>query len=203
MGFALAEAARRRGARVLLVSGPTHTEPPAAHTFERVRTAAEMAEAVFHHAEAATVIVMAAAVADFRPASASTGKIKKQPGPPLLKLEPTADILAEISRRRRKGQIIVGFAAETEQLVESAAAKLRAKGLDLMVANDVSQEGAGFDVDTNIVTLIFPEGSQIALEKMPKLQVANRVLDQVVEIRKRLHGNLRTGGEPESSEGGA
>ena len=102
-----------------------------------------------------------------------------------MKLEPTVDILAEVSRRRRNGQIIVGFAAETEHLVENAAAKLRAKRLDLLVANDVSQKGAGFDVDTNIVTLLFPDGRKIALEKMSKLDVANRVLDEVVEIRKR------------------
>jgi phosphopantothenoylcysteine decarboxylase/phosphopantothenate--cysteine ligase len=185
MGYALAQASRRRGARVLLVSGPTHTEPPAAHTFERVRTAGEMAEAVFRHAGAASVVLMAAAVADFRPAAAHTGKIKKQHGAPVVKLEPTADILSDISRRRRKGQIIVGFAAETEDLVENAAAKLRAKHLDLLVANDVTQNGAGFDVDTNIVTLFFPDGRKMALEKMSKLDVANRVLDQVVEIRTK------------------
>jgi phosphopantothenoylcysteine decarboxylase/phosphopantothenate--cysteine ligase len=185
MGYALAEAARRRGARVLLVSGPTRMEPPAAHVFERVRTAAEMEEAVSRHAESATVIVMAAAVADFRPANPQAGKIKKQHGAPVVKLEPTVDILAEISRRRRKGQIIVGFAAETESLLENAAAKLSAKRLDLLVANDVSQKDSGFDVDTNIVTLLFPDGRKIALEKMSKLEVANRVLDQVVEIKRR------------------
>src|SRR5271157_2994527 len=185
MGYALAEASRRRGARVLLVSGPTHTEPPAAHTLERVRTAGEMAEAVFRHADAATVVLMAAAVADFRPTTAHIGKIKKQNGASFVKLEPTVDILADISRRRRKGQIIVGFAAETENLVENAAAKLRAKRLDLMVANDVSQEGAGFNADTNIVTLLFPGGRKIELEKMSKLDVANRVLDEVVEIRRK------------------
>jgi phosphopantothenoylcysteine decarboxylase/phosphopantothenate--cysteine ligase len=185
MGYALAEASRRRGARVLLVSGPTHTDPPAAHTFERVRTAAEMAEAVLRLADTATVVLMAAAVADFRPSAAHPGKIKKQHGAPVVKLEPTADILAEISRRRRDGQIIVGFAAETEQLEENAAAKLRSKRLDLLVANDVSQAGAGFDVDTNIVTLLFPDGRKTALEKMSKLDVANRVLDAVVEIRSK------------------
>jgi phosphopantothenoylcysteine decarboxylase/phosphopantothenate--cysteine ligase len=185
MGYALAEAARRRGARVLLVSGPTHLEPPTTHTCEKVRTAAEMADAVLRHADSATVIVMAAAVADFRPTTAHTGKIKKEDGPPAVKLEPTTDILADISRRRRKGQVIVGFAAETENLVRNAAAKLRAKRLDLLVANDVSQTGAGFDVDTNIVTLLFPDGRKTALEKMSKSDVANRVLDEVVGIRKR------------------
>ena len=185
MGYALAEAARRRGARVLLVSGPTHTEPPAAHTLERVRTAGEMEEAVLRHADAATVVVMAAAVADFRPLNAHPGKIKKQDGAPIVKLEPTADILAGISHRRRKGQIIVGFAAETENLVENATAKVRAKQLDLLVANDVSQKDAGFDVDTNIVTLLFPDGRKIELEKMSKFDVANRVLDEVVSIRSK------------------
>jgi phosphopantothenoylcysteine decarboxylase/phosphopantothenate--cysteine ligase len=200
MGYALAEASRRRGARVLLVTGPTRTEPPATHTFERVRTAGEMAEAVFRHADSATVVLMVAAVADFRPSTAHAGKIKKQHGAPVVKLEPTVDILADISRRRRNGQIIVGFAAETEHLVENAAAKLRAKRLDLLVANDVSQEGAGFDVDTNIATLLFPDGRKLALEKMDKLDLANRVLDQVVEIRKRFRGDPREGRRPTSSK---
>jgi len=185
MGYALAEAASRRGARVLLVSGPTHLDPPATHSFERVRTAEEMAEAVFRHAPVATVIVMAAAVADFRPANPTTAKIKKQHGTPMIDLEATPDILAELSRQRRDGQIIVGFAAETDALLEHAGAKLHAKHLDLMVANDVSRNGAGFDVDTNIVTLLFPDGRKLALEQMSKLDVANRVLDQVAEIRKK------------------
>jgi phosphopantothenoylcysteine decarboxylase/phosphopantothenate--cysteine ligase len=198
MGYALAEAARRRGARVLLVSGPTRTEPAAAHVFERVRTAAEMEVAVSRHAEAATVVVMAAAVADFRPANVQAGKIKKQHGVPAVKLEPTVDILAEISRRRRKGQIIVGFAAETEDLVENAAAKLRAKRLDLLVANDVSRKDAGFDVDTNIVTMLFPDGHKVALEKMSKLDVAGRVLDEIVEIRKKKSEVRSPGSEVKS-----
>jgi phosphopantothenoylcysteine decarboxylase/phosphopantothenate--cysteine ligase len=184
MGYALAEASRRRGARVVLISGPTHLEPPTVHTFERVRTAAEMASAVLRHAADASVVLMAAAVADFRPANVPPGKIKKQHGVPEVKLEPTMDILAEVSRRRRDGQIVVGFAAETERLSENAAAKLRAKNLDLLVANDVSQDGAGFDVDTNIVTLVFPDGRQTPLEKLSKFDVANRVLDQIVELRK-------------------
>ncbi|MFZ0961530.1 MAG: bifunctional phosphopantothenoylcysteine decarboxylase/phosphopantothenate--cysteine ligase CoaBC [Terriglobia bacterium] len=196
MGYALAEAARRRGARVLLVSGPTHVEPPALHTCERVRTAAEMADAVLRHADSATVVLMAAAVADFRPAAPHAGKIKKRNGAPVVKLEPAADILAEISRRRQKGQIIVGFAAETEHLAQNAAAKLHAKRLDMLVANDVCQEGAGFDVDTNIVTLLFPDGRKIALEKMSKLNVANRVLDAVVDIRSK--SGVRSPGSEEA-----
>jgi phosphopantothenoylcysteine decarboxylase / phosphopantothenate---cysteine ligase len=185
MGYALAEAARRRGARVLLISGPTHIEPPATHTFERVRTAAEMEGSVLRRADEATIVLMAGAVADFRPAAPHARKTKKLRGVPQVELEPTTDILAALSRRRRDGQIIVGFAAETEDLLENAAAKLRAKHLDLVVANDVSRNGAGFDVDTNIVTLLFPDGRKLDLEKMSKFDVANRVFDQVVEIRKK------------------
>jgi phosphopantothenoylcysteine decarboxylase/phosphopantothenate--cysteine ligase len=185
MGYALAEASRRRGAKVVLVSGPARTEPPSVDVLERVRTSKEMADAVLRHIDEATVVLMAAAVADFRPAEVRPGKIKKDKGAPVVKLEPTTDILAEISRRWRKGQIIVGFAAETEHLLENAAAKLRAKRLDLLVANDVSQDGAGFDVDTNIVTLLFPDEHKKSLEKMSKIDVAGHVLDEVVEIRRK------------------
>ena len=184
MGYALAEASRRRGARVVLVSGPTHIDPPVVETLERVRTAAEMADALLRHAKTATVVLMAAAVADFRPSAPLDGKIKKRNGAPNVTLEPTVDILAQISRRRRPDQIIVGFAAETEDLIENAAAKLRAKNLDLLVANDVSQEGVGFDADTNIATLLFPDGRKTDLEKMSKFDVANRVLDEVVKLRR-------------------
>jgi phosphopantothenoylcysteine decarboxylase/phosphopantothenate--cysteine ligase len=184
MGYALAEAAHRRGARVFLVSGPTHLDPPPGVVMERVRTAEEMAEAVHQHAAQASVILMAAAVADFRPAEVHAQKIKKQNGIPEVRLEPTRDILAEIARLRRPEQIVVGFAAETELVQENAAAKLHAKRLDLVVANDVTQPGAGFDVDTNIVTLFFPDGRQIPLQKMSKLDVAQRVLNEIVELRK-------------------
>jgi len=183
MGYALAEAGCRRGARVVLVSGPTHLEPPGGARVERVRTAAEMARAVSSHVEEATVILMAAAVADFRPAKVHSGKIKKKSGPPRVKFEPTPDILAALARRRRAHQLLVGFAAETHHVVENALAKLREKKLDFIVANDVTQEGAGFDVDTNIVTLVFPDGRKKSLEKMSKLHVANRILDEVVELR--------------------
>jgi phosphopantothenoylcysteine decarboxylase/phosphopantothenate--cysteine ligase len=184
MGYALAEAARRRGARVILVSGPTHLAPPAGVVFEPVRSAEEMAQAVFRHVAEATIILMAAAVADFRAAEVRRGKIKKQEGPPVLKLVPTTDILGRIARRRKPEQLVVGFAAEAEHLLENAAQKLRAKRLDLIVANDITQEGAGFGADTNIVTLLFPDGRQKPLEKMPKLEVARHILDEVVELRK-------------------
>jgi phosphopantothenoylcysteine decarboxylase / phosphopantothenate---cysteine ligase len=184
MGYALAEASRRRGARVLLVSGPTRIEPPSVSVLEPVRTAEEMAQAVFRHLDEASVILMAAAVADFRPAEVHPGKIKKQRGIPEVKLEATTDIVAEIGRRRRADHLVIGFAAETDHLLANAAAKLHEKNLDLIVANDVSQQGAGFDVDTNIATLLFRDGRKQALEKMSKLDVANRVLDEVVEMRK-------------------
>ena len=184
MGYALAQASRRRGARVVLITGPTHLEPPEGVEVERVRTAEQMAQAVLRHFEGATLVLMAAAVSDFRPAEVLPRKIKKQDGIPVLRLEPTPDILAMLAPRHRHGQVVVGFAAETENLLAHAAAKLRHKRLDFIVANDLSQEGAGFDVDTNIVTLLFPDGHSKPLEKMSKLDVAHRILDEVVALRK-------------------
>ena len=184
MGYALAQASRRRGARVVLITGPTHLEPPEGVEVERVRTAEQMAQAVLRHFEGATLVLMAAAVSDFRPAEVLPRKIKKQDGIPALRLEPTPDILAMLAPRRRPAQVVVGFAAETENLLAHAAAKLRDKRLDFIVANDLSQEGAGFDVDTNIVTLLFPDGRSKLLEKMSKLDVAYRILDEVVALRK-------------------
>ena len=186
MGYALAEACRRRGARVLLVTGPTSLEAPCGVVVERVRTAEEMAEKVQNHLSETSVVLMAAAVTDFRPTEVRPGKIKKQQGPLTLRLEPTRDILSEIAGRRRPEQIVVGFAAETDHLVENAAAKLLSKRLDLVVANDVTQEGAGFETDTNIVTILFADGRRKPLERMSKLDVAHRLLDEVVELRKAL-----------------
>lgn len=186
MGYALAEASQRRGARVILVCGPTSLEPPAGVEVVRIRTTDEMAEAVLRHLERATVVLMAAAVADFRPAETHPGKIRRRDGFSTLKLEPTRDILAEIALRRRPDQLVVGFAAEADHVLENAAEKLRAKHLDLIVANDVTQEGAGFEVETNIVTLLFPGGRKMPLEKMSKLEVAHRILDEVVGMRSRV-----------------
>ncbi|HEV2351129.1 MAG TPA: bifunctional phosphopantothenoylcysteine decarboxylase/phosphopantothenate--cysteine ligase CoaBC [Terriglobia bacterium] len=183
MGYALAEAAHRRGARVVLVSGPTHLDPPLGVMMERARTAEEMAGVVERHAKQASIIIMAAAVADFRPAKVYPQKMKKQNGTPELKLEPTRDILAEVAKARRPDQVLVGFAAETDRVIEYAQAKLRSKHLDLVVANDLTVDGAGFDVDTNIVTLLFPDGKKTALQKMSKLDVAQRVLDEIVELK--------------------
>jgi len=184
MGYAVAEAARRRGAHAVLVSGPTHLDPPEGVELERVRTTDDMAESVLRRLEQATIVVMTAAVSDFRVAKAERGKIKRSAGARTLKLQPTRDILSEIARRRRPNQLLVGFAAETDHVVENAAEKLHKKKLDLIVANDITQDGAGFDVDTNIVTFVFPDGRVKPLEKMSKLDVANRILDEVVELRE-------------------
>ncbi|MGE5325893.1 MAG: bifunctional phosphopantothenoylcysteine decarboxylase/phosphopantothenate--cysteine ligase CoaBC [Deltaproteobacteria bacterium] len=183
MGYALAEAGRRRAARVRLVSGPASIDPPAGVELERVRTADEMASAVARRLGEASIVLMAAAVADFRPADVRPGKIKRHEGVPEIKLEPTRDILAEAAAHRRPDQVLIGFAAETENLRENAAAKLQSKRVDLIVANDVTAEGAGFDSDTNIVTLLFADGSERPMEKMSKFEVANQVLDAVVELR--------------------
>lgn len=184
MGYALAEAGRRRGAKVILVSGPTSLDAPAGVQVERVRTTQEMANAVLGHLPEASIVVMSAAVADFRPAEFRPKKIKRAEGVPALKLKPTRDILGEIARKRRPDQLVIGFAAETDHVLENAAKKLRSKRLDMIVANDVTEEGAGFDVDTNIVTMLFPRGRPKPMEKMPKRDVANRVLDEVVTLRK-------------------
>ena len=185
MGYAMAEAARRRGARVILVSGPTHLEPPSGVELERVQTAEEMAGSVMARLPGITAVVMAAAVADFMSAEISRHKIKKQKGLRAIKLKSTLDILQQIAERRKPHQIIVGFAAETDNVVKNALQKLRRKKLDLIVANDVTAPGAGFDVDTNVVTLVFPDGSARPLEKMSKFDVANRILNEVVDLRKR------------------
>jgi phosphopantothenoylcysteine decarboxylase / phosphopantothenate---cysteine ligase len=184
MGYAVADAARRRGARVILVSGPTRLEPPSGVTVERVRTAEEMSTAVSKHLPDTDILIMSAAVADFRAAHREPGKIKRNAGVRSLELEPTEDILAAVSRRRAPGQFVAGFAAETDRLIENARAKLASKSLDMVVANDVTAEGAGFDVDTNIVTFVFPDGRTVALERMSKLEVAGRLLDEIVALRR-------------------
>lgn len=181
MGYALAEAATRRGAHVVLVSGPTELDPPGSADWIPVRTAEEMRRAVLEHSPQATMIVMAAAVADYRPAAASATKIRRAGDRLTLDLEPTPDILAEISRAKGD-RILIGFAAETDHVAENARAKLARKGADIIVANDVTQEGAGFDTDTNIVTLVFRDGREIPLPKLSKLEVANRILDHALAL---------------------
>ncbi|HTV55758.1 MAG TPA: bifunctional phosphopantothenoylcysteine decarboxylase/phosphopantothenate--cysteine ligase CoaBC [Terriglobia bacterium] len=186
MGYAVAKAAQRRGARVILISGPVQLQPPPAVTYVQVETTVEMAEAVFRVLPDATAIVMTAAVADFQSGEAIPSKMKRRDQPIVIKLKPTPDILSEICKKRRSGQIIVGFAAETDHLVENALAKLRANPLNFIVANDVTQPGAGFDVDTNIATLMFPDGRRESLPQITKFDLANRVLDEVIGLRQAV-----------------
>jgi len=183
MGYALAEAANRRGARVVLVSGPTDLKIPDGVDWAPVRSTEEMHRAVRERAANANVVIMAAAVSDYRPAAQHDQKLKRGEGSFTLELEPTPDILADLGRERR-GQILVGFAAETNSVAENARGKLARKGADMIVANDVTQEGAGFDGDTNIVTMFLRDGREIPLPKMTKFEVANQILDRVLEIRK-------------------
>jgi phosphopantothenoylcysteine decarboxylase/phosphopantothenate--cysteine ligase len=182
MGYAIAEAALRRGARVLLVSGPTALAAPGGAELTPVETAEEMLAAVLKFLPESTVVIKTAAVADFRPKAAAGQKIKRK-GEMALELEPTADILAEVARRKTT-QIVVGFAAETENALENARKKLASKSLDAIVVNDVSREGVGFDSDRNAVTIISPS-EVIEVPETSKWEVAHRVLDQVVKLRKR------------------
>ncbi|HEY8093955.1 MAG TPA: bifunctional phosphopantothenoylcysteine decarboxylase/phosphopantothenate--cysteine ligase CoaBC [Acidimicrobiales bacterium] len=183
-GHALADEAARRGAKVTLVSTAMRPVAPGVDVIA-VETAAEMAEAVLSRAAEADVVVMAAAVADFRPVAAAAGKLKKESGPPRIELEPTVDILAELGRRKRPGQILVGFAAETDDVTEHADGKLRRKQLDLIVANDVSAPGVGFDHDTNAVTILGAGGVVQNVALADKAVVAAAVLDAVVEALGR------------------
>ena len=184
MGYALAEAAQRRGARVVLVSGPTDLKVPEGVDWVPVRTAEEMRGRVMERAGESDVVIMAAAVADYRLAAVHPRKLKRGEGSLTLELESTPDILAELGREKGR-RVLVGFAAETDHVAENAKAKLERKGADILVANDVTQEGAGFDTDTNIVTLYVRGGREQALPQMNKFDVANRVLDQVLEIQKQ------------------
>jgi len=183
MGYALAEAAARRGAHVVLVSGPTDLMVPEGIDWVPVRTTEEMRDAVRDRAREANVVIMAAAVSDYRPVTAQSQKLKRGDERLTLELEPTPDILAELGREKGS-RVLVGFAAETDRLAENARGKLARKGADMIVANDVTQEGAGFDTDTNIVTLFLRDGREVPLPKLSKFEVANRILDHAIEIQK-------------------
>jgi len=180
MGFALAHEAMRRGASVSLVSGPTPVAPPVVTTLTRVRSAAQMHEAVMNGAATADVVIMAAAVADYTPAQGAAHQKMPKAGPMALPLTRTADILADLGQRRGDAHlpVLVGFAAETGSPAARASEKLRRKRVDLIVANDVTAEGAGFDVDTNVVTLVSPSGQE-ELPLMSKARVASAILDRV------------------------
>lgn len=182
MGYALAEAARDRGAAVTLISGPTALPAPGGVELIGVQTAAEMREAVLVAVDNADALIMAAAVADYRPSRHALHKIKRAAGDLTLSLVQNPDILAEVCRRDKAGRLIkVGFAAETEALLENARAKRAAKGLDLVVANDVTAPGSGFGSDTNKVIIVGPE-SELELPLLPKYEVAWRVLDAVKRL---------------------
>ena len=181
-GYAVAEAAARRGASVTLVSTVDLPSPPGVAVV-RVETAAEMLSAVTARSDSTDVVVMAAAVADFRPVAAVEGKIKKDLGVPQIVLEPTVDVLAELGKRKPAGQTLVGFAAETSHLVDNAVSKLKRKNLDLIVANNVADEGVGFGHDTNAVTIISRDGGSQTIGLADKRTIAEAVLDSVVRAR--------------------
>jgi phosphopantothenoylcysteine decarboxylase/phosphopantothenate--cysteine ligase len=181
MGYAVAEAAIARGAEVTLISGPVSLTPPRGAITISVKSASEMHRAVMDNLEDATMVVMAAAVSDYRPASVSQQKIKKNGGGIAIELEPTDDILAAVCRERGN-RIVIGFAAETEHVIENARKKLAAKGADLIVANDVSAADSGFDVETNRIALVASDGV-IELPLMSKREAADRILDAALKRR--------------------
>jgi phosphopantothenoylcysteine decarboxylase/phosphopantothenate--cysteine ligase len=182
MGYALAEAAQARGAKVILISGPSALYPPAGCEVVQVTAADEMREAVVSRMDEATIVVKAAAVADYRPVVVSEQKLKRT-GPMTLELAPTEDILAEVVRRRHPGQLIVGFAAETENLAENGRAKLLRKGADAIVVNDVSGNHAGIDSDVNAATFLTLSTS-IDMPEMSKRKLADRILDEILGLRR-------------------
>ena len=182
MGYRLAEAARDRGARVILVSGPTALAAPHGVNLVAVRSAEEMQQAVAAHVAAATVVIAAAAVSDYRPAQASPSKLKKRDGPLGLELVRTPDILKGLGESKG-GRLLVGFAAETEDLVANARRKLEAKNLDLIVANDVAAPGAGFGVATNTVVLLRRDGRSRDVPLATKREVAEEILDEIVALK--------------------
>jgi phosphopantothenoylcysteine decarboxylase/phosphopantothenate--cysteine ligase len=185
MGVALAKAGRARGAEVTLVAGVTSVEPPCDVRLIKTTTAAEMHRAVIEHVPDATIFVGAAAVADYAPAHAADQKIKKTNSAMQLDLERTPDILGEVSRGRRNGQLIIGFAAETENLIQHATEKLKKKGLDAIVANDVSNTNSGFDSENNVAAILFRDKPEIVeLPLMSKTEAANRILDEIVVLRR-------------------
>jgi phosphopantothenoylcysteine decarboxylase/phosphopantothenate--cysteine ligase len=182
MGYAIAEAAAKRGARVVLISAPTSLEKPERVEFVAVRSAEDMLEAVRQHFPDCSIGIFAAAVADYRVAEPASTKIKRTEDRLSLRLEPNPDILATMAKSKGE-RVVVGFAAETEKVAENARKKLAQKNADLIVANDVTAEGAGFDVDTNIVTLFARDGRDLPLARMSKGDVAQRVLDEALRLR--------------------
>lgn len=196
MGFAVAAAGARRGAKVILVSGPTALETPPGVERIDVRSAEEMQHAVQARFSGCSISIFAAAVADYRPAKKLSKKIKRGKEALLLRLEPNPDILAGVAREKGE-RLVVGFAAETENLAENARKKLAQKNADLIVANDITAEGAGFDHETNIVTLFSRDGRDMPLPRLSKAEVAQRILDEALRLRSVLRSkpaSQRAGG---------
>jgi phosphopantothenoylcysteine decarboxylase/phosphopantothenate--cysteine ligase len=191
MGYALATQAVRRGAQVTLVTGPTHLPPPSGIRVIPVQTALEMRDAVLHAADSATIVIKAAAVADYRPGRLATEKIASKQAGLRLELEPTPDILRELGARKGE-RFLVGFAAETHDLREHAQAKLAAKGVDLIVANDVSRTDIGFDAAENEVVLLDRWGGVVALPRRSKGEVADLILNRVQELRRAVRAPQAT-----------
>jgi phosphopantothenoylcysteine decarboxylase/phosphopantothenate--cysteine ligase len=189
MGFALAEAARSRGAQVTVIAGATTIEPPMNMKVLPAQSAEEMRDAVMKEIPSATIFIASAAVSDYRPSARAADKLKKTSEHLTITLEPTPDILAEVAAARRNGLLIVGFAAETNNVLEHARSKLDRKNLDIIVANDVTREGAGFDHETNIVTIITRDKSApVELQLMSKLEASHIILDEVARLRRTRNG---------------
>ena len=186
MGYALAEAAGERGARVVLISGPVHLLAPPGVTLIRVHTAIEMRNAVFEHLAEATIIVKSAAVADYHLSRVPQHKVKKTATRMSLELDPTPDILAELGQKKGD-RLLIGFAAETENLTAGARSKLKSKNCDMVVANLVGQDGTGFESDENEAVLVLSTGETIPLQRAPKREMADRIFDQVMKLRLALH----------------
>ena len=184
MGYALARVASRRGAEVTLITGPTDLPLPPGKKVVQIRTAQEMYEAVLEHFEKSTVVIKAAAVADYRPAVLAKEKIKKNNQPFPLMLERNPDIIAQIGKSKGN-RILVGFAMETENLLANAREKLRKKKLDFIVANNLREEGAGFQTDTNVITIIDTSGQAESFPKMTKIEAADKILDRIKEAIRR------------------
>jgi phosphopantothenoylcysteine decarboxylase/phosphopantothenate--cysteine ligase len=185
MGYALAAAAARAGCRVVLVSGPVALRPPRGARVLRVETAEEMRRATLREARGAGLVIMAAAVADYRPAAPSRRKIKKGAARQVLRLERTPDILAELGRRKRRGQLLVGFAAETHDLLRHAREKLARKNLDFLVANPVGRPGSGFESPFNRATLLSRGGAELAFPRQRKEALARRLVRAFLDARPR------------------
>jgi phosphopantothenoylcysteine decarboxylase/phosphopantothenate--cysteine ligase len=182
MGYALAEAAASRGARVILVSGPVQLAPPAKVEVVRVRTAVEMRDAVMARLDGADIVIKSAAVADFHLAKVPDQKVKKTAARISLELDPTPDILAEVGRKKTH-QLLVGFAAETQNLVQEARRKLAAKNCDMVVGNDVSGSETGFESDLNEVVLALRTGETVQLPRASKREIADRIFDEALKLR--------------------